>query len=170
MSNHLPPRDPVGAERRQAITERRLGDKRQCVECGERRPAALVTNSDPRLCARCQRRQKGKSTMDRHHPAGRANHPLTVSVPVNDHRAELTEAQYGWPMPTLENPDGDPLLRAAACIRGFVDTVIYHAKELLLWIADLLEKLSAYLVQRLGRRWWRKTELAEFAPKSPKTR
>lgn len=103
--------------------------------------------------------------MDRHHPAGRANHPLTVSVPVNDHRAELTEAQYRWPTTTLENPDGDPLLRASACIRGFVETVVYQMKEMLLWIADLLEQLSAHLVQLWGRRWWRKTDFAEFARK-----
>ena len=164
MDSHLPPRDPIGTERRKATAERRLGDKRRCVQCGERRAAALITDSEPRICARCQRRQKGKSTMDRHHPAGRANHPLTVPVPVNDHRAELTEAQYGWPIATLENPDGDPLRRASACIRGFVDTVIYQMREMLLWIADFLEKLSAYLVRQFGRRWWRKTVLAEFAP------
>ncbi len=106
--------------------------------------------------------------MDKHHPAGRANHPLTANIPVNDHRSTLTEAQYDWSITTLENPDGDPLLRGAACIKGFVDTVIYQAKELLLWIAELLERLSVYLVKQFGRRWWTKTEFAAFAPKRPK--
>ena len=104
--------------------------------------------------------------MDEHHPAGRANHPLTVPVPVNHHR-ELTEAQYGWPVTTLENPHGDPLLRAAACIRGFVDTVVYQIQEMLLWIAEFLEKLSGHLAGTRGPQWWRHTELAEYAPKPP---
>jgi hypothetical protein len=116
------------------------------------------------------RLQEGKTTMDKHHPAGTANHPATVPVPVNDHRAILTEAQYGWPIMTLENPHGDPLLRGAACIRGFVDTVVYQIKEMLLWIADLLEKLSAHLIETRGAHWWRKTPLVEFAPKPAQPR
>src|SRR5262245_13580510 len=134
--------DPIGKARRHAVSERRLGDQRQCVDCGESRPRALLRTSTPRRCARCTRRRKGARTLDRHHPAGQGNHPATVAVPVNDHRAELTEAQYDWSIKTLENPDRDPLLRGAACIRGFVETAMYLAKELLLWIAEFLEKLS----------------------------
>ena len=162
MSAHFPSRNPVAKARRKAVAERRLGDARHCAECGEDRAAALVKGTTPRRCARCQRRRSGQSTLDRHHPAGRANHPLTVAVPVNVHRAELTEAQYDWSVATLENPDRDPLLRGAACIRGFVDTVVILAKELLLWIAELLEVLSAHLVQQRGRRWWLQTPLAQF--------
>jgi hypothetical protein len=165
MADHLPIRDPIGAERRKAVAKRRLGAQQRCTRCGEDRPATLIRNSDSRICARCQRLQEGHSAMDKHHPAGGANHPLTVDIPVNDHRAILTAAQHDWPFTTLENPDGDPLLRAAACIKGFVDTVIYQAKELLLWTANLLERLSAWLVQQFGRRWWTKTEFAAFAPK-----
>jgi len=90
--------------------------------------------------------------MDNHHIAGKANSPITTSIPANDHRAVLSAAQYEWPSKTLQNPDGCPLLRGAACIRGFVDTVIYYMREFLLWVAEMLELLSARLVEAWGRR------------------
>ena len=103
--------------------------------------------------------------MDHHHFAGRANSPITISVPVNDHRAELSIAQYEWPKETLQNRDGCPLLRGAAFIRGFVDVVLYFMRELLLWIAEMLEYLSALLIEQWGRRWWLKTDLKKFGSK-----
>jgi hypothetical protein len=63
--------------------------------------------------------------MDAHHVAGKANSPVTVPVPVNDHRACLSVAQADWPKSTLMNVHGSPLLAAAACVRGFVDMVFY---------------------------------------------
>jgi hypothetical protein len=74
-------------------------------------------------------------------------------------------AQHDWPKETLENRDGCPLLRGAACIRGFMDTVLYYMQEFLLWIAEMLERLSAYLSEERGHRWWLKTDLEHFAPK-----
>ena len=103
--------------------------------------------------------------MDDHHPFGSANDPTTIRVPVNDHRAELNVAQQDWPKETLRNPDGSPLLRAAACIRGFVDTILYLIREGLLWVAEMLEKLDAFLAETIGPKWWTGTPLAEFAPK-----
>ncbi len=169
MNRVIPLRNPIGKHRRKAAAERRLGNQRRCVDCGEERAAALVAHTKPSRCAKCERRRRGKTALDRHHPAGRANHALTVPVPVNDHRAELSDAQYDWSIATLENPDRDPLLRGAACIRGFVDTFIYAVKGLLVWIADLLESLSALLIDRFGRRWWIGTPLAAFVfdPKHP---
>ena len=102
--------------------------------------------------------------MDNHHVAGRANDPTTVGVPTNDHVAELSEHQRDWPEHTLRNPDGDPFLKGAACVRGCFDTVVYLAKRLLLWIADLLEAASALLTQTSGRFYWRGTPLEAFAP------
>jgi hypothetical protein len=52
--------------------------------------------------------------MDAHHVAGKANSPITVPVPVNDHRACLSVAQADWPKSTLMNAHGSPLLAAAA--------------------------------------------------------
>ena len=101
--------------------------------------------------------------MDQHHIAGRANSPITTSVPANDHRADLTVKQREWPNVVLQNPDGCPLLRAAAHIRGFVDTVEYYMEEFLLWVTELLAMLSAHLVELWGRKWWLKTEFNRFA-------
>jgi hypothetical protein len=59
-----------------------------------------------------------------------------------------------WPKETLENPDKSPLLAAAGCIRGFCDTLVYLIEELLLWIADLLERLHCILIEKFGERYW----------------
>jgi len=91
--------------------------------------------------------------------AGRANHPATVSIPVNDHQT-LTDSQYDWPTKTYENPEGSPLLAGAACIRGYYDTNSYLNEQLLLWVARLLEtrtKLCGNGLDRIGgsERSWR---------------
>ena len=103
--------------------------------------------------------------MDNHHFAGKANSPTTVPVPVNDHRACLSVAQADWPKSTLVNPQGSPLLAAAACVRGFVDTVLYLIKMGLLWVAEMLENLDEFQVRELGPHWWVRTEIERFAPK-----
>jgi hypothetical protein len=103
--------------------------------------------------------------MDDHHVAGKASSPLTVSVPVNDHRADLSVSQYDWPKETRENPDGSPLLAAAASIRGFIDTVVYLVEKGLRWVAELLERLNALLTEKFGPGWWLGTSLEKFAPK-----
>ena len=104
-------------------------------------------------------------TKDDHHFAAKANSPVTIPAPVNDHRAELNVAQYDWPKQTRENPDGSPLLAAAACIRGFIDTVLYLIEKGLHWIADMLEKADAFLTQTHGKKWWTGTEIEKFAPR-----
>ena len=164
MNNRkLPQRDPIGAYQRQATAERRMAGK-QCA-CGEARPEALIKGSDPTICAECQRKMKGQIIMDDHHSAGEANNSATTLVPVNDHRAVLNVAQYRWPTETRENPDRSPVLAAAGCVRGFVDTVVYLIEKLLLWIPEMLEKLDAFLVKAFGQKYWVNTELAQFAPK-----
>lgn len=81
--------------------------------------------------------------MDNHHPAGKANNAITIPVPVNDHRADLTVAQQNWPGKTLANPNGSEQLAAAAGIRGFADTSLYLIEKLLLPVAEMLEKQEA---------------------------
>jgi hypothetical protein len=104
--------------------------------------------------------------MDDHHVFGKANDlTTTIPLPVNDHRAELSAAQKDWPDRTLQNPDGSPLLAGAARVRGFVDTIVYLIERGLLWIAEMLEALDEFLVEKLGATWWRGTPLAQFAPK-----
>ena len=106
--------------------------------------------------------------MDKHHFAGEPNSPITVPIPVNDHRAHLSTAQYDWQKETRENPDGSPLLAAAASIRGFTDTVLYLIEKGLLWIADMLELLHAYLAKQFGPKWWLDTDLERFVQKGTK--
>lgn len=159
-----PKRDPIRAHQRKATAARRVGENARCA-CGETRPEALIAGSKPMICAECQRRTKGKNTMDKHHPAGKANSPITIPVPANVHRAELSTAQYDWPEETLENPDGSPLLKGAACIRGATDVIFCIIKELLLWIAEMLEAFDSFMVTTQGPKWWRNTELEKFTPK-----
>jgi hypothetical protein len=164
MDPKLPERDPGASRVRKAKARRRVGVGARCA-CGEVRPEALIAKSNPIICAACDRKKKGMTTMDDHHPFGRANSATTIPAPVNDHRAELSTAQYDWPKETRENPDGSPLLAAAACLRGFVDTVVYLIKKGVLWIAEALEWLNAYLLEQLGPQWWVGTALEQFAPK-----
>ena len=164
MKKRLPIRDPIAAHQRKSVAARRVGENAQCA-CGELRPEALVRGSDPVICAACDRKKRDKSTSDRHHVAGRSNSPATIPIPVNDHRARLSTDQHDWPRQTLENPNGSPLLAAAACVRGFADTLFYLIEKFLLWIPGLLEALDAFLFEKLGPKWWIGTPLEKYAPR-----
>lgn len=159
---NLPKRDPAAAHVRKQMAIRRAGVNRVC-NCGETRPEAFEPNKQ---CAACNRKMKGMTTKDDHHIAGKVNSSITIRVPVNDHRAELTVAQQDWNKKTLENPDGSPLLSGAAHIRGFIDTHIYLIKTFLLWVAEMLEMLDPFLITVLGPKWWEKTDFDHFSPKS----
>jgi hypothetical protein len=160
----LPKRDPLGHCRREAIAEHRLGTQTVCTVCGETRPMALEPNTDPRLCTECRKEKEGITRMEYHHIAGKANSDTTIAVPANDHRARLSKNQNDWPRQTLENRERSPMLRAAANIRGFIDTVVYLAEEFLLWVAEMLEMLDDYLVEKFGPQWWHDTPFNRFAP------
>jgi hypothetical protein len=165
MRQKPPKRDPFGACQREAIAERRVGHGAKCQFCGESRPFALIAKCEPLSCAECKYQQDGKRTTEAHHVAGRSNHPLTIMIPANDHRARLSEGQRDWPKETLRNRNRSPLLTAAACIRGFTDTLYYIVDELLPWIADMLEVLNEYLVQHFGQSWWTSTPVKNFMQK-----
>lgn len=161
----LPKQDPIGVYRRKERGQRRVGVDARCA-CGEDRPEALVAGREPIVCAACLRTQAGKTTIDRHHLHGVANSPITVPVPVSDHRADLTTAMQDWPAATRDNPDGSPVLAAAASVRGFMDYVIYLFRRSLQWVPEMLEALDRLLRRLLGPTWWRGTELERYAPKS----
>lgn len=160
----LPPRDPEAVYVRKSIATRRKGVGARCA-CGEARPEALTREKSRVICQECKRKEKGMKTTDNHHPASKANSPTTVTIPANDHCAELNTAQYDWPTRTLENPDGSPLLKAAAWVRGFIDTILCMIKNGLHWVAEMLEKADAFLVEELGPKYWVGTPLEPFAPK-----
>jgi len=161
----IPKRDPSAAFVREAIARRRIGDKK--CECGEMRPQAFSGHKS-KVCAECERERHGQRKTDNHHVAGQANNPATIPVMTNDHRAQLSVDQHDWPKLTLKNPDGCPLLAAAGCVRGFVDYFCYAVDRYLLWIPEMLETLSAFLVAKLGRKWWHNTDLDRFSPKRRK--
>jgi len=117
--------------------------------CGETNPTALVASD---CCYACSPRANGKHGVEKHHLAGRANSSFAVPLTANDHRI-VTDLQVDWPHETLRNPDGSPLLLAAALLRGFLD-VLRLIVERLLWITGFLERLDHRLGERLGGRWW----------------
>jgi hypothetical protein len=164
MPRKFPRRDPIGAHRRKVVAARRVGVGARC-SCGEDRPEALIAGRTPTICAACERAARGRTTMDDHHFSGAANNPATIPLPVNDHRAVLSVAQAEWPKSTLTNTEGSPLLAGAACLRGFIDTIVYLIEKGLLWLADMLEKLDDVLMRKLGPKWWENTEIEQFAPK-----
>jgi hypothetical protein len=165
LAKRPPARDPRSAHRRRAIATRRIGEGNKCA-CGEDRPEALIAGSDPMICAKCDRERKGQKQMDDHHIAGEANNSAaTIRIPVNDHRADLNTAQQDWPKKTLQNSDHSPLLSAAAHIRGFADLIVYLLKTFLLWVAEMLELLDTMLERKLGKKWWKNTNLESFEPK-----
>jgi hypothetical protein len=157
-------RDPIGTYQRKESAARRVGEDQRCA-CGEDRPEALIAGSDPMMCAACDRKRYGESPFDDHHVAGKSNNPTTTRIPVNDHRAEISPKQYEWPPETLENKHGSPLLAAAGCIRGCIDTIVYLLQKLLLWIAEMLELLDKILAEKLGPKWWIGTEVERFKAK-----
>ena len=165
MTNKLPLRDPEAAWVRKTTAARRVGVNAKCA-CGEPRPEALIRNSKPTMCHKCKRRKEEKTIMDNHHVFGKANSPVTVPTPVNDHRADLSVAQYNWPKKTLENPEGSPFLAAAGVVRGFIDYIHYLIEKGLAWVARMLEAADAFLASQLGPKWWIGTEMEKFAPKS----
>jgi hypothetical protein len=123
------------------------------VGCDETFPLAL-TGTDPNiLCYEHEALLRERPWLEDHHPAGRHNDPWAAATPGNDHRI-LSALQYEWPSETLRNPDGSPLLRAAAALRGWLDLLWLVMVRAIGWIPVFLEQLDADLRQRLGERWW----------------
>jgi hypothetical protein len=163
MANKITPRDPEADCIRKATSARRAGVGAKCG-CGEIRPGALSKKCNAKTCQECRRKAENKSITDKHHPFGRANSPITIDVPTNDHCADLNEAQRDWPKPVLKNPDGSPLIAAAGCVLGFIDTVVYLIRKGLQWVAEMLIAADDYLRTVRGEKYWIGTPLEPFAP------
>jgi len=154
-------RDPLAAWVRQARARRRVGVDARCG-CGESREYRLIKGREPPTCFACDRIAQGREAFEVQHVFGQNNGPETLLVPINDHRAVLSVEQYAWPPKTLRNPNGSPLLRAAGYLRGLSETIRYLLDQCE-WIADFLERLDTMLEKRLGRFWWRRSAVSEFA-------
>lgn len=133
---------------------RRLGARvPKCQICGESRPAALTGTATSILCYECQARSSSRPPIEKHHIAGRHNDAFTVPTTANDHR-ELSDRQHDWPVETLRNPKGSPLLKASATLRGWLDILRELIEHILGWIPEFLEDLDSFLIEKLGSRWW----------------
>jgi len=176
MNRNIPHPDPIRAFARNARAKSRLGRDARC-DCDENRALALMRKGNVVICAECDRKNKRQLPFDKHHVAGRANSPVAIWVPVNEHRARLSADQYDWPKRTLENPHGSPLLRAAACSRGLISIGTYLVEKLsvptlpirsrtvwldLYWIAEFLERTDARLAEEHGAYWWLNTPFGQL--------
>jgi hypothetical protein len=140
---------------------RRLGTRTpQCQCCAETDPLVLTGIYPDILCYEHARIEKGTSPIEHHHPSGRQNDPFTIPIPGNDHRW-LNDRQREWPLETLRNPRGDPLLKAAAALRSFLDVLRLLIERVLGWVPPFLEQMSAYLREKLGDRWWDQFQWSE---------
>jgi hypothetical protein len=122
--------------------------------CSETNPFALSGIHPDLICAEHRADKAVRSWLEQHHIPGRANDGAdTQTAPANDH-AVLSEYQRAWPRETLRNPDGGPLLRAAAMLRGWLDVLRLIMERTVGWIPNFLEALDRWLRGRLGPRWW----------------
>ncbi len=117
-------RDPIKAWARKTRAQRRAGKDAACT-CGEQRPFALIAGHTPPICFACDRIAHGRGPYEWNHIFGRQNSAAQVRVPINDHRAVLSVAQYDWTPETLSNPHKCDLLEAAARLRGRADLLQY---------------------------------------------
>ncbi len=157
-----PNRTNLAALAREHRKQERFGDDDTCQLCGEAdlrglRQVELASSMEGTitvtLCASCHVQLQGRHLTEAHHPAGRANGPFTVPIPATEH-AFLTDWQYDWPRETWRNPDGSPLLRAAASLRGWLYILRLLIERTVGWIPAFLEQLDVILRQQLGDGWW----------------
>ena len=145
--------DYVKQEKARNRKRRQLGTRTpKCYLCGQTESLVLVKRI---LCSECDRRATGQTGFENHHMAGRHNDSSTVRVPRNVHQLLTHLQQQDWPVETLRNPTGDPVLKMAATIRSAFNLVTVVNKHLLGWIPAFLERLSKHLVEKLGPEWWK---------------
>jgi hypothetical protein len=68
--------------------------------------------------------------------------------------ASSTTTRTTGPGTRCANPDGSPLLCAAACLRGWLDTLRLIIDRTVGWIPPFLEQLDEWLAHQLGHGWW----------------
>ena len=125
--------------------------------CDETDPFALTGVHPGILCREHDADRHGRQWIEEHHPAGKSNDPCTVPIPANDH-AVLSANQALWPRETLRNPDGSPLLRLAAAIRGWLEILRLIIERAIAWAPAYLGDLDKRLRAVHGDEWWRQSE------------
>ncbi len=157
-------RDPIGAWLRSSRAQRRVGRSAACA-CGESRPFALISGRSPPICFRCERLAHGREPYELNHVFGKANSPLTIRYPVNDHRAVFNVKQLDWTPETLENVSGDPLLEGMARFHGLDDNVVHMLADCIEFLPKM-ERVRELLVTVYGQNWLPALEAA--AARQPK--
>jgi hypothetical protein len=126
---HIDGPDPIGADLRRARSARRIAAGSVCVTCGEADPVVL---------------KSGRSVLEAHHLAGRANDPgTTADVCLNCHR-KLTNAQRDAGVPLAADPDRTVLERLVAWLRGLA-VFCQHLAKNLIDAAHQLERFIGWL-------------------------
>lgn len=123
----------------------------------------LMNGSEPEelLCYEHMLMAQGRSPVELQHPAGQHNDPaFTVPFLGNLHRL-MDEPKRDWPERTLRNPEGSPMLKAAACVRAVSDWLRLIIERLLGWVPTFLEAVDAAFTEQHGPRWWETLGLAE---------
>jgi hypothetical protein len=146
--------NPIRNDARRARRRRQVGEEAKCAQCGEQDPRVLVVRPGLVLCYECLAEADGKPRSEDHHFPNKCNSVFIAAVPGNDHRV-LTDSQLDWPMKTFHNPHSSPLLKAAAAIRGWLDTLRVIIDRGIGWIPDFLEDVDAWLVENHGPEWWK---------------
>ena len=147
-------RDPVKAWARTMRAQRRAGEEWACSSCKEDRPHAKFAE----VCFECERLARGREPLEDHHVFGRANGKALLRVPVNDHRAELSVAQYSWPPDTLSNPRDCLLREAAARLRGRADLLKYMIEDSIACAERLERQCATQCQHKHGGKYGRKQQ------------
>jgi hypothetical protein len=153
------PRDWEAIEDRREERRRSLGQRLPHCSvpgCRETDPLALTGIHPEILCYEHDAVRNGRDWLEDHHLAGRANDPATVRIPGNDHRAISERQNVTWRRETLRNPEGSPLIKAAAEIRGWLDILWLILERTVASVPTFLEALDAWLIEEIGPRWWDK--------------
>lgn len=133
---------------------RNLGTRQpKCSKCVENEPVTLTGRQPKIVCYECKTKAEKRSPIEHHHPAKRKNDSFTISIPGNDHRF-LSDLQEDWPLETLRNPNGSPLRKASAMLRGWLDVLRLLIERIFGWIPEFLENLDAKLTEHIGAIWW----------------
>lgn len=134
---------------------RQLGTRTpRCETCPETDPFALCGAHPNIVCYECLAVEQSRSREEGHHVSGQANDPDDIQgLLANDHR-RLSAGQARWPTSTLRNPEGSPLLKAAAAVRGWLEMLLLILDRTVGWVPTFLEWLDAALRDEIGPTWW----------------
>lgn len=121
--------------------------------CPERDPRALTGAYPAILCAEHRAEADGRRSIEEHHVAGQHNSPATAWLPANRHAVLTFKQQTAWPTELLRNPDGDPLLRLEAGIRGSRETITEIVDGILAPTEAELRDHRDFLAATFGPDW-----------------